>query len=351
MLTDRFGRGVSDIRVSLSNRCNFHCAYCHDEGLGDVQPVRAASKDEMTADEVVRLLRIAREFDIVRVKFTGGEPMLRSELEEIVAAVSPFMEVSLTTNGSLLASRARGLAEAGLSRVNVSVDSLDPVHFQAIRRGALDAVLKGIDAALAAGLAPVKINTVVFDETVDELPSLLDFVSSRPGLELQLIELMPEIRHDMAVHRVDMAKVKAWLASRAEGVDVREMHHRRKYHVGAATVEVVDPVANHEFCANCHRIRVTHDGRLKGCLNVLDDLIPTRGLDEAGVRQAFRRVVEQRVPFYRSPGSSPTWARGSAPAPAAGTVPVGASRIAPLRPGSADVHTAGAEGSPAARRE
>lgn len=298
MLVDAYGRWVSDIRVSLTNRCNFHCSYCHNEGLGDTLGPREPSPGEMTTDEVVRLLWIAREFDVTRAKLTGGEPTLRRDLEEIVREVSPFMEVSLTTNGSMLAHRARSLADAGLARVNVSIDTLDPAHFERIRRGRLEPVLKGLDAALDAGLAPVKVNTVVMDETLDELPALVDFVSSRPGLELQLIEVMPEIRTDMLPRRVAIDRVRAWLTSRSDYVETREMHHRRIYHLRGTRVEIVDPVENAEFCANCHRIRVTHDGQLKGCLNRLDDYVPTRGLDDDGLRAAFRRVVAERVPYY-----------------------------------------------------
>lgn len=299
MLVDAYGRHVSDLRVSLSDRCNFHCLYCHNEGLGDTRGPADPADGEMSADEVVRLLRVAREFDITRVKLTGGEPLLRRDLERIVAAVSPFMEVSLTTNGSLLAGRAQALADAGLARVNISIDSLDARHFRRVRRGSLEPVLAGLEAALAAGLAPVKINTVLLDETLGELPELVDFVAQRKGLELQLIEVMPEIRADMATRRVDLASVRAWLAERAAAHAQRSMHHRDVYLLeNGATVELVAPVGNAEFCANCHRVRVTHDGQLKGCLNRLDDYVPTRGLDEDGLRAAFRQVVANRRPFY-----------------------------------------------------
>ena len=299
MLVDRYGRHVSDLRVSLTDRCNFACTYCHNEGLGDTRGPGEPHPREMPTAHVVRLLRVAREFDVTRVKFTGGEPLLRRDLEDIVREVSPFMETSLTTNGSLLATRAPALKDAGLARVNVSVDSLDPRHFRSVRRGSLEPVLAGLEAALAAGLAPVKINTVLLDETLGELPELVDFVAQRAGLHLQLIEVMPEIRTDMMTHRVDLAKVRAWLRERAALVEQRSMHHRSVYHLeNGATVELVDPVDNAEFCANCHRVRVTHDGQLKGCLNVLDDTVPTIGLDDEGLRAAFRRVVAERAPYY-----------------------------------------------------
>ena len=299
MLVDRFDRHVSDLRVSLTDRCNFACVYCHNEGLGDTRGPAAPHAGEMGAAEIVRLLRIAREFDVTRVKLTGGEPLLRRDLEEIVRGASTFMEVSLTTNGSLLAPRAQALADAGLARLNISIDTLDARHFRAVRRGTLEPVLAGLEAALAAGLAPVKINTVLLDETLGELPELVDFVASREGLHLQLIEVMPEIRTDMLPRRVDLDKVRAWLAQRAAFVERRSMHHRAVYHLeNGATVELVDPVGNADFCANCHRLRVTHEGHLKGCLNVLDDDVPTRGLDDEGVRDAFRRVVARRAPYY-----------------------------------------------------
>ncbi|MGA7922994.1 MAG: GTP 3',8-cyclase MoaA [Thermoplasmata archaeon] len=298
MLTDTFGRSVTDIRISLTNRCNFGCIYCHDEGLGPVALPRTTHPGEMTSEEVERIVRVAREMEIRSVKFTGGEPLVRTDLEEIIGrTVRHIPDVSLTTNGSMLASRAEGLRTAGLKRVNVSIDSLSPTEFAEIRRGALAPVLKGIREALRVGLKPVKLNMVVFRQTLHNIPALIDFVGSGEGLKLQLIQFMPEL----VAHRdwmVNIDSVKNWLETHASGVLVREMHHRRVYMFNGAEVEVVDPVNNPEFCYHCHRIRVTHKGELKGCLNRNDDLIPTRGLDDDGVRAAFRQVVAQRVPYY-----------------------------------------------------
>ncbi|MFZ1023770.1 MAG: GTP 3',8-cyclase MoaA [Thermoplasmata archaeon] len=298
MLVDSFGRSVTDIRISVTKRCNFSCVYCHDEGLGPVARPRSPHADEMTPLEVERLVRVAREFDIHSVKFTGGEPLVRPDLEEIVSRTVRHMDdVSLTTNGSMLAARAEGLRNAGLKRINVSVDSLDPQAFHDIRKGALGPVLRGIEAALHVGLKPVKLNMVVFRPTLPHIPEMIRFVSRNDGLRLQLIQFMPELvgPKDWSV---DIEGVKAWLESRADKVLVREMHHRRIYLFGRAEVELVDPVYNEEFCMNCHRIRVTHQGELKGCLNRNDDLIPTRGLDDRELRDAFRAVVANRVPYY-----------------------------------------------------
>jgi cyclic pyranopterin phosphate synthase len=298
LLTDAFGREVTDIRISVTKRCNFGCIYCHDEGLGPILAPRMPHEDEMSADEVERIVRVAREFEIRSVKFTGGEPLVRLDMEEIIdRTVRQIPDVSMTTNGSMLAKRAEGLRAAGLKRVNVSIDSLDPKAFQEIRKGDLRPVLKGIQEALRVGLKPVKLNMVVFKQTLPHIPEMIEHISNGDGLKLQLIQFMPELV-DHQEWMVDIDGVKKWLETRADKVLVREMHHRRIYLFNGAEVEVVDPVYNAEFCMNCHRIRVTHKGELKGCLNRSDDLIETRGLDVDGLRDAFRRVVANRVPYY-----------------------------------------------------
>jgi GTP 3',8-cyclase len=297
-LADAFGREVTDIRISITKRCNFGCVYCHDEGLGPVAKPRSPHEEEMTPAEVERLVVVARELGIRSVKFTGGEPLVRTDLEEIIGrTVRQIPDVSLTTNGSMLEHRAESLRDAGLKRVNVSVDTTEPEEFRSIRKGALPPVLRGIRAALRVGLKPVKLNMVVFRRTVSNIPRMIDFVGSTDGLKLQLIQFMPELV-DHRQWLVDMRGVKQWLEEHSSHVYLREMHHRRVYIVHGAEVEVVDPVYNREFCSHCHRIRVTHRGELKGCLNRNDDLIPTRGLDDAALREAFRRVITLRVPFY-----------------------------------------------------
>ena len=298
MLVDGCGREVTDIRISVTKRCNFGCVYCHDEGLGPILRPRTPHDEEMTIEEIERIVRVAREFDIRSVKFTGGEPLVRGDMEEIVdRTVRQIDDVSMTTNGSMLAHRAEALRDAGLKRVNVSVDSLDPGAFTDIRKGDLRPVLLGIQEALRVGLKPVKLNMVVFERTLPYIPQMIDFIGHGEGLKLQLIQFMPELV-DHVQWMVDIDAVKKWLEGRADEVLVREMHHRRIYLFNGAEVEVVDPVYNAEFCMNCHRIRVTHKGELKGCLNRSDDLIPTRGLDTDGLRDAFRRVVSNRVPYY-----------------------------------------------------
>ena len=195
-LVDTFGRVARDLRVSLTDRCNLRCSYCMPpEGL-DWLP----TEETLTDAEVVRLVRIGVErLGIRQVRFTGGEPLLRRGLEGIIAECSQLRtdegqtpDLALTTNALGLAKRAQGLRDAGLDRVNISLDSLDREHYAAItRRDRLDDVLEGIEAAARAGLSPIKVNTLVLRGMNEaDLPDLVDYCLDR-GIELRVIEQMP----------------------------------------------------------------------------------------------------------------------------------------------------------------
>jgi len=298
MLSDDFGREVTGIRVSLTDRCNFDCVYCHNEGLGDTRGPMDPQENEMGTDDVVRLLEVVAEFGVDSVKFTGGEPMLRDDLEEIVRRTPDGMEVSMTTNGTFLPGRAEDLVDAGLERVNVSQDAMDKEAFAELTQsGAYDRVLEGVRAGLDAGLAPIKLNMVVFEPTAGYVPEMVEHVAENDGLQLQLIEYMPEI----AGHpewAIDIGRVHDWLEEQADRTEHREMHDRRRYYVDGGMVEIVDPVENPTFCANCHRVRVTHDGKLKGCLNRGDDHRSMGEMSRAQIRETFRETVANRVPYY-----------------------------------------------------
>src|SRR5439155_12112784 len=155
---------------------------------------RTPHEDEMSVGEIERIVRVAREFGIRSVKYTGGEPLVRLDMEEIVGrTVRQIPDVSMTTNGSMLGPRAEGLRAAGLKRVNVSIDALDPQAFRDIRKGELAPVLRGIRRALEVGLKPVKLNMVLFQHTLSHVPAMIDFVGHAERLKLQLIQFMPEL--------------------------------------------------------------------------------------------------------------------------------------------------------------
>jgi cyclic pyranopterin phosphate synthase len=253
---------------------------------------------EMSTDDVVRFLEVAAEFGVDSVKFTGGEPMLRDDLTEIIRRTPEQMETSMTTNGTFLPGRAPELFDAGLDRVNVSQDALDPEAFAEVTQsGAYEQVLEGVRCAVDAGLDPVKLNMVVFEHTAGYVEGMVDHVAENDGLQLQLIEYMPELT-GRPEWNIDIDRVHDWLSDIADRIEHREMHDRRRYWVDGGMVEIVDPVENETFCANCGRVRVTHEGYLKGCLNRNDDLVSMGEMTRAEIRETFREVVAERVPYY-----------------------------------------------------
>jgi cyclic pyranopterin phosphate synthase len=232
------------------------------------------------------------------VKFTGGEPLLRPDLVSIVQSVPAGMESSLTTNGTLLADFARDLKTSGLRRVNVSIDSLNPETYKKITGvDNLSDVLEGITAALDVGLTPVKLNMVVLDGINDnEIEDFLAFVRGNRNLILQLIELMHF--NDCNYHG-ELNVVEEMLASRSKQIITRRMHHRKKYCLDGAEVEVVRPLHNTEFCAFCNRLRVTSDGKLKPCLLRMDNHIDVQGKKDEELEALFKKAVSLREPFYK----------------------------------------------------
>ena len=289
-LKDSFNRPVSNLRVSLTPKCNLSCIYCHREGEN-------LPGSPLSGAEIAEVLRVAAGFGIRSVKFTGGEPMIRPDLIEIIKSVPDGMESSITTNGTLLAGLASDLKQAGLRRVNVSIDSLNPETYQKIAgTDRLDDVLEGIDAAIATGLTPVKLNMVVLKGINDhEIDDFLAYVRGNRDLVLQLIELM---NFNDCDHHGDLNGLENSLASRSKQIVTRRMHHRKKYCLDGAEVEVVRPLHNTEFCAYCNRLRLTSDGKLKPCLLRTDNHVDIRGKSGKELEDLFVEAVNRREPFY-----------------------------------------------------
>ncbi len=291
ILRDPFNRPVSNLRISLTPKCNLSCIYCHREG-------EQSPEEQIPAEEIAEILRVAAKFEIRSVKFTGGEPLLRQDLLEIVRSVPAGMESSLTTNGTLLADLAYGLREAGLRRVNVSLDSLNPETYKKITGiDRLSDVFAGIDAALDAGLTPIKLNMVVLEGINDtEIDDFLRYVRGNRNLVLQLIELM---HFNDCTYHGDLNGLENSLAARSREIITRRMHHRKKYCLDGAEVEVVRPRHNTEFCAFCNRLRVTSDGKLKPCLLRTDNHVDIRKKKGAELEALFQTAVSLREPYYK----------------------------------------------------
>jgi GTP 3',8-cyclase len=291
-LVDAFGRVATDLRVSLTDRCNLRCAYCMPaEGLEWLP-----TEDVLTDAEVVRLVEIGvTQLGIREVRFTGGEPLLRPGLERIVAAtadLSPRPDISLTTNGIGLARRIDALHTAGLDRVNVSLDTLDPERFAMITRRKRHAdVLAALDAAAAVGLRPVKINAVLLrgindDEAVPLLRFAVDL-----GYHLRFIEQMPlDAGHRWS--RATMVTAAEILAALTAEFDLTPSGDERGsapaelwlVDGGPATVGVIGSVTR-PFCGSCDRTRLTADGQIRNCLFAREES-DLRGLLRGGAADA-----------------------------------------------------------------
>ncbi|MDQ7843471.1 MAG: GTP 3',8-cyclase MoaA [Armatimonadota bacterium] len=305
-MRDQYGRELTDLRISLTDRCNLRCVYCMPaEGIA-FRPAEELLQD----DELLRIVRIAALLGVRKVRLTGGEPTVRPGLAALVRAIRvlPGIEdIALTTNGLLLDRLAGPLAEAGLRRVNVSLDTLDPAKFAAITRGGrVEQVLAGIAAAEAAGLVPVKINTVVVRGFNDDgVAALAALTLDRPW-EIRFIEMMPfSTVGDFAEAGVvkseeTMAKIEAALGPLIP-VDLSGADPARTYRLpqAAGHLGFISPISN-PFCARCGRLRLTADGRLRLCLlrdDEVDLLGPLRrGASDDELREIFRAGAFRR-PF------------------------------------------------------
>jgi cyclic pyranopterin phosphate synthase len=328
MLADSFGRIATDLRVSLTDRCNLRCAYCMPpEGL-DWLP----APEQLTNDEVVRLVRVAVErLGVTEVRFTGGEPLLRRGLASLVARTAelrPRPEISLTTNAIGLARSAAALRTAGLDRVNVSLDTLRPETFRKLaRRDRLPDVLDGLTAAAAAGLTPVKVNAVLMrDLNDDEAVPLLRFCLEH-GYELRFIEQMPlDAQHGWKRAEMVTAQEIFDLLGREFTLTPDDPGQRGSapaetfvVNGGPARVGVIASVTR-PFCGTCDRVRLTADGQIRNCLfaRTESDL---RGPMRAGASDADLAARWQRAVAIKLPGhgiNDPTFLQPDRPMSAIG---------------------------------
>jgi cyclic pyranopterin phosphate synthase len=276
---DDFGRAINYLRVSVTDRCNLRCIYCMPPDGID----KRAHSEILRYEELALIVRAATELGISKVRLTGGEPLARLGLPDFVrmlAALPCLDDLSMTTNGTLLARHAVSLAGAGLQRVNISLDTMDPDRFQRItRRGRLDDVWAGIDAAIAAGLQPIKINTVVVRGLNDD--EILDFAERTltHDWHVRFIELMPIGENvDWAGDgTVPIPEIRAQIQGRFGPLEPvhgpKGNGPARYYHLPDArgTVGFIGARSEH-FCNTCNRLRLTADGQLRPCLMSAEEI-------------------------------------------------------------------------------
>jgi cyclic pyranopterin phosphate synthase len=277
MLIDTFGRTHNNLRISVTDRCNLRCTYCMPEEVAFLDRAEL-----LTFEEIVHFVRVAAPLGIDKLRLTGGEPLLRRELPRLVrmlAEVPGIQDIGLTTNGLLLANQAQALYDAGLRRINVSLDTLDSGRFRDVsRRDGLEQVLAGIDAAQKAGFAPIKINAVsIRGLTEYEVVPLARFARDQ-GLEMRFIEYMPigaavwERNKVYFAHEIleQIERDVAPLAP-ADDYDPRAPAMDFQYSDGGGRVGIIASVSR-PFCMSCNRLRLTSDGKLRNCLFALNEV-------------------------------------------------------------------------------
>jgi cyclic pyranopterin phosphate synthase len=305
LLIDRFGRRLESMRISVTDRCDLRCFYCIPGE--DIEWLPRA--ELLTLEEISRLARVAVDCGVRKIRITGGEPLLRRNLESLIrdlSAIEGLESVALTSNATTLARSAAGLVEAGLRRINISLDSLRrETFFQLAKRDRLEQVLAGIDAAEAAGMRPIRINTVpIRGVNDDEVLAFVEMARER-GFECRFIEFMPlEAGQTWGRERlVPGAELRERIGAvypivPDTGIEPSQPSRDYRFADGApGKVGFIDAVTQ-PFCRQCNRIRLTADGRIRTCLFSLDeiDLIgPMRaGADDEGIARIFHEAAARK---------------------------------------------------------
>ncbi len=308
-LIDPFGRSIRYLRISVTPYCNFRCLYCQPDG--PVLP--KGPREELSPRELEKLVTLFARMGVEKVRLTGGEPTLRKDLVEIVsrlAKIEGLGEVTLSTHAMYLAPLAKDLARAGLSRLNVSLDTLDADRFREISgRGELTRVLEGIEAALSEGLSPIKLNMVPMRGINDgEVGDFLELAASR-GLRMRFIELMPVgVARDLFEHRhiggeeiLDKLREHGeWTELKRGDMDGPARRFQRK--ADSLRVGLIHPLGEN-FCSSCNRVRITHRGEMRGCLFGADNFALRQLLDrpdwETALEDAIREALLHKPEKHR----------------------------------------------------
>ncbi|MDA1117399.1 MAG: GTP 3',8-cyclase MoaA [Proteobacteria bacterium] len=299
-LADTLGRGLRDLRISVTDRCNFRCVYCMPREVFDRDFKFVAHDEVLTFEEIARLARLFAGLGVKKIRLTGGEPLVRRDLHRLVAllAAIPGLDLTLTTNGSLLPKQAAALAQAGLKRVTVSLDSLDDATFRAVNDADFPVarVIEGIDAAAAAGMAPIKINMVVKRGVNDGHALAMAERWRGTGHIVRFIEYMDVgstngWRMDEVVPSAEIVKAigARYPLEAADANYTGEVAERWRYRDGAGEIGVISSVTQ-AFCSTCNRLRLSAEGSLYTCLfaqqgHPLKHLLRRGAADEAIVNE------------------------------------------------------------------
>ena len=312
-LLDRFGRAIEYVRLSVTDRCDLRCQYCLPKGYKDFQE----PSEWLSYDEIERVIRAFSELGTRRIRITGGEPLVRNNLAELAGRLSSLpgiQDLSLSTNATRLAKQAQALKDAQISRINVSLDTLQEKRFTELTGGKLQKVLDGLMAAKSAGFAPIKINMVVLKDTnEDEIEDMVEFCIEH-GFTLRFIETMPMGSTGLAAttRYVDLQGIKARLAERYELVPgVMPGGGPARYVQVAGTdlrIGFITPMSQH-FCDTCNRVRLSVDGTLYMCLGQNDNYplrdILRNGCSDDELKQHIINAIQlkpERHEFTSNPG-------------------------------------------------
>ncbi|WP_292459742.1 GTP 3',8-cyclase MoaA [Methanothermococcus sp.] len=296
-MKDPFGREIRSLRISITPKCNLKCFYCHKEGHD------GKNVNLMTPEEIGKIAKTSLNFGIKKIKISGGEPLLRTDLPQIIENIvdNRLKDISLTTNGIFLEKYAKRLKDAGLDRVNVSIDTLNPEKYKKITYcGDIEKVKNGVKEAIDVGLTPLKINYLAMKINIDDLDDLMNYCKEL-GAILQVIEFIP-LNENLRKYHVDISPIENKIAEKADKVITRKfMQNRKKYLVDGLEIEFVRPMDNTEFCSHCTRIRLTYDGFLKPCLlrddNLVDVLTPLRNGED--IEKCFVECINKREPYFK----------------------------------------------------
>lgn len=293
--TDNYGRTIDYLRISVTDRCNLRCQYCMpEEGICH----KLNHKDILRIEEIIAFVQVAAKEGIRKVRITGGEPLVRKGIVDLIRAIKAIdgiEEIGMTTNGVLLQRFAKDLKEAGLDRVNISLDTLDEVQYEKMTRGGnLSQVMDGIKAASSVGLSPIKLNTVLIGGFNDEELNRFMVLAKTFDLQWRIIELMPigqvsEWSADHFISGADLLNNHSSLkrVEDTSGGRVKQFYHKEM----DLTIGLIDAISG-KFCSSCNRLRLTSDGKIKPCLHSdIEYDIKSYIDDEDGLREFYKQCL------------------------------------------------------------